>query len=54
MKRDLPEHRCYKCGKLLYKGEVIRIEVKCPRCRNIVYHEILDLQKAVKQYGNRS
>ncbi len=54
MKKELPEHRCPKCGKLLYKGEVMRLEIKCPRCRKVVYHEILDLQQAVKEHGNRS
>lgn len=29
------EIRCRYCGKLLGKGDVLDIEIKCPRCRNI-------------------
>ncbi|MDO8282689.1 MAG: Com family DNA-binding transcriptional regulator [Thermodesulfovibrionia bacterium] len=29
---ELPNVRCKKCGKLLFKGEFTEIEVKCPRC----------------------
>lgn len=47
--RDLLEHRCPKCGKLLYKGEIIQIEIKCPRCKAIVYKEILELKQKVKE-----
>ncbi|MCU7119854.1 Com family DNA-binding transcriptional regulator [Salmonella enterica] len=24
--------RCYQCSKLLFKGRVIEVQVKCPRC----------------------
>lgn len=30
---ELKEIRCHKCGKLLAKGEIIVIELKCPRCK---------------------
>ncbi len=28
----LPEIRCRRCGRLLLKGEIKRVEVKCPKC----------------------
>ncbi len=52
MKRDLPEQRCYNCGKLLYYGYVMKISIKCPRCKTVIYHEILDMKQAI-QNGNR-
>lgn len=30
---ELKEIRCHKCGKLLAKGEILVIELKCPRCK---------------------
>lgn len=30
---ELKEIRCHKCGKLLAKGEILEIELKCPRCK---------------------
>jgi DNA-directed RNA polymerase subunit RPC12/RpoP len=30
------EYRCPHCSKLLMKGDVILVQVKCPRCKNIV------------------
>lgn len=36
LKKDLKEIRCPTCNRLLlkysFKGEVLRIQVKCPRC----------------------
>jgi len=29
---DLREIRCRKCKRLLMKGEVKDVEIKCPRC----------------------
>ncbi|MEA3224216.1 MAG: Com family DNA-binding transcriptional regulator [Thermodesulfobacteriota bacterium] len=26
------EIRCKKCGRLLMKGEIIEVEIKCPKC----------------------
>ncbi|MBB5021543.1 phage FluMu protein Com [Desulfurispira natronophila] len=31
----LPEIRCKRCNRLLFKGSVIGVEVKCPKCRCI-------------------
>ncbi|MGA5655274.1 Com family DNA-binding transcriptional regulator [Rahnella contaminans] len=31
----MPEIRCLKCNKLLFKGQFIEIEVKCPRCGHL-------------------
>ena len=52
MSEQLPERRCPYCNKLLYKGEVLRIEIKCPRCKHIVYYRILGLQTRIKQARN--
>lgn len=30
--RELQEIRCRKCNRLLMKGEVELIEIKCPKC----------------------
>lgn len=61
MKDELPEVRCPHCikmgfdsRKLLYKGEVMRIQIKCPRCKSYIYYEILDLQQAIKKHVNRN
>lgn len=32
MSRRLQEIRCRKCNRLLMKGEVGVIEIKCPKC----------------------
>ncbi len=29
------ENRCIKCKRLLFKGDVIRVEIKCKRCGKI-------------------
>ncbi len=34
----MQEYRCSNCDKLLFKGKIrgeYKIEVKCPRCKNI-------------------
>jgi len=28
----MKEIRCRKCNRLLMKGEVLKIEIKCPKC----------------------
>lgn len=28
----LPEVRCPQCNRLLFKGRVIEVEIKCPKC----------------------
>jgi len=28
----LPEIRCRRCRRLLMKGEIKRVEIKCPKC----------------------
>lgn len=33
MTAQLPEIRCAECGKLLARGEVIAVIIKCPRCK---------------------
>jgi len=30
--REMKEIRCKKCKRLLMKGEVRHIEIKCPKC----------------------
>ncbi len=30
------EYRCPNCSKLLMKGDVNLVQIKCPRCKNIV------------------
>ena len=29
------EIRCGQCGRLLMKGEVVNVAIKCPRCKTI-------------------
>ncbi|MCA9484547.1 MAG: Com family DNA-binding transcriptional regulator [Nitrospina sp.] len=29
---SFPQIRCRKCNRLLMKGAVFRIEIKCPKC----------------------
>ena len=31
--QGLPEIRCAECGKLLARGEVVVLTIKCPRCK---------------------
>lgn len=44
---NLTDHRCPNCNRLLYRGDILRIQIKCPRCKQVVYHEILDLKEAL-------
>ena len=30
--QKLSEIRCRKCNRLLMKGDVLQIEIKCPKC----------------------
>ncbi|MBI9112815.1 Com family DNA-binding transcriptional regulator [Maridesulfovibrio ferrireducens] len=30
------DHRCPVCGRLLMKGKVIEVQVKCPKCKKLV------------------
>lgn len=32
MVHALPEIRCRRCRRLLMKGEIKRVEIKCPKC----------------------
>jgi phage FluMu protein Com len=29
---EKPEIRCGHCGRLLGKGDIVHVEIKCPRC----------------------
>ncbi|MBQ6713524.1 MAG: Com family DNA-binding transcriptional regulator [Selenomonadales bacterium] len=42
-KSSMPEHRCCHCRRLLFYGEVKRIEIKCPKCGRIL--ELTDENK---------
>lgn len=30
------EYRCPECGRLLFRGQVIQVETRCPRCKRMV------------------
>ncbi|WP_419779244.1 Com family DNA-binding transcriptional regulator [Maridesulfovibrio sp.] len=32
----MTEHRCPVCRRLLLKGKVIEVQVKCPKCKKMV------------------
>ncbi|MBC6503385.1 Com family DNA-binding transcriptional regulator [Citrobacter freundii] len=32
----MQETRCTGCNKLLFKGSVIAVQIKCPRCKRII------------------
>jgi len=32
IEQKLREIRCRKCNRLLMKGDVLQIEIKCPKC----------------------
>jgi len=49
----LTDHRCPHCNRLLYRGEILRLQIKCPRCKHVVYHEILDLKEALNVHRDR-
>ncbi|WP_415716984.1 Com family DNA-binding transcriptional regulator [Maridesulfovibrio sp.] len=32
----MTEHRCPVCRRLLMKGKVIEVHIKCPKCKKLV------------------
>jgi len=50
----LPKYRCPYCDRLLYKGHIIEIAIKCPRCKHIIYYEILEMKQAIDEYRVRN
>ena len=36
---ELPQKRCDKCNRLLFRGYVKSITIKCPKCGNILFFE---------------
>ncbi|CCO25009.1 Com family DNA-binding transcriptional regulator [Maridesulfovibrio hydrothermalis] len=30
------EHRCPVCRRLLMKGKVVEVQVKCPKCKKLI------------------
>ena len=30
------DYRCPECGRLLFRGRVIQVETRCPRCKRLV------------------
>jgi phage FluMu protein Com len=51
--KHLPEQRCPTCNKLLYRGYPMRIQIKCARCKSIVFHEILEMKQDINEHRNR-
>jgi phage FluMu protein Com len=51
--RELPEHRCPACNRLLYKGVVMEVHVKCPRCGALVCFTLLDMKQRIVEYGKK-
>ena len=49
MSENLPEVRCPHCNKLFFRGLVWVVEVKCPRCKNVVNLQVLNLRDRIKQ-----
>lgn len=45
----LPEVRCQKCGRLLFKGIIEAVEIKCPRCGALQRYLRTGLRKECKQ-----
>lgn len=47
-KFKLPEVRCFWCNRLLFRGIVENVEIKCPRCNAVQYigsyHQSVPLQ----------
>jgi hypothetical protein len=35
-KVDDQDYRCPACGRLLFRGRVIQVETRCPRCKRLV------------------
>lgn len=53
MSEELPEVRCPYCNKLFFKGYIWVVEVKCPRCKNVVNLQVLNLKDRIKQAKKR-
>jgi phage FluMu protein Com len=49
MSENLPEVRCPHCNKLFFRGLVWVVEVKCPRCKEKVNLQVLNLRDRIKQ-----
>lgn len=50
----MKEHRCPYCNKLLYRGDVIEIQIKCSRCKHVIHYEVLELKKAINEHRDRA
>lgn len=35
LKKTMNDIRCKKCGALLLKGEIVKVEIKCRKCHYI-------------------
>lgn len=35
----MKQWRCPVCSRLLFKGTIVRVQVKCPRCRSLTLLE---------------
>ena len=35
IEKRLKEIRCRKCNRLLMKGDILKVEIKCPKCGHI-------------------
>lgn len=47
----MKELRCTNCNKLLLKHEdSTKLEIVCPRCKEINVHVSLELIKSIKKY----
>ncbi len=44
-KGKMTEIRCKKCNRLLLKGKVSEIEIKCPKCHFINSFRIITIDK---------
>lgn len=32
----MTEHRCPVCRRLLLKGRIVEVQIKCPKCKKLV------------------
>jgi len=39
-----------RCNRLHFRGDYLRIEIKCPRCKQLVYYERTDLKSFMDKY----
>jgi phage FluMu protein Com len=46
-KSKLRDVRCPYCDRLLYRGEVVMVQIKCPRCKNVILHQVLSLKESI-------